>query len=193
MPLYATPAMKLLCCILFGLLMGACARNRALPGPPAPVDEAEYYSPGVSAAEVGRRKLLPDPINGLGQTNDPNIRLTDIRQTSSYTVLYLTFSLGDPRGRDYTYSSATSEISIQSGAVLMPFNSRDTYKLVKATGIPLSPNTQTVRGHERVDFVLYFERLPDAVEQFAMFECKDTPTQTCWNITGMRLQNAPKP
>ena len=137
---------------------------------------------------VNSRKLLPDPINGLGQTNDPSIRLTAIKQTVSYTVLYLTFSLGDPRNRDYTYNSSSSSISIQPEAVLMPRDSRETYKLLKATGIPTSPGSVEVKGSERVDFVLYFERMPDTVEQFAMFECKGTNTQTCWNITGMKLE-----
>lgn len=184
--------------LLFALLLaGACRSSRPLPAPPVPVDEAEYYAPGASTTDVlESRKLLPDPINGLGQTNDPNIRLTDIRQTPSYTVLYLTFSLGDPTGRgrdrDYTYSSASSDISIQPGAVLIPKDSKDTYKLVKATGIPMSPQRLEVRGNDRVNFVLYFERLPDTVQQFAMFECKSTNMETCWNITGMRLETEKK-
>jgi len=185
--------MKTLLYLFLGLLAGACSSTRPLTGPPPPVDEAEYYAPGPTGAEVVHsRKLLPDPINGLGQTNDPSIRLNDIRQTPSYTVLYMTFSLGDPRGRDYTYSSASSTISIQPEAVLIPKDSRDTYKLVKATGIPTSPNMLDVKGNERIDFVLYFERLPDTVEHFAMFECKGTNTQTCWNITGMKLEREKK-
>ncbi len=187
--------MKTYLFFFISLIAGACSSTRPLPGPPPPVDEAEYYAPGPTGAEVvNSRKLLPDPINGLGQTSDPSIRLTDIRQTASYTVLYMTFSLGDPRGRDrdYTYSSASSSISIQPEAVLIPKDSRDTYKLVKATGIPTSPNSLDVKGNERVDFVLYFERLPDTVEHFAMFECKGTTMQTCWNITGMKLDKEKK-
>lgn len=185
--------MKTFLYFFISLLIGACSGTRPLTGPPPPVDEAEYYAPGPSGAEVvNSRKLLPDPINGLGQTNDPSIRLNDIRQTPSYTVLYMTFSLGDPRGRDYTYSNASSAISIQPEAVLIPKDSRDTYKLVKATGIPTSPNTLDVKGTERIDFVLYFERLPDTVEHFAMFECKGTNIQTCWNITGMKLEKEKK-
>ncbi|MCY7359538.1 MAG: hypothetical protein LH609_19200 [Rudanella sp.] len=185
--------MKTILILLVTFLVGACSSTRPLPGPPPPVDEAEYYAPGRTGEEVvNSRKLLPDPINGLGQTSDPSIRLTDIRQTASYTVLYMTFALGDPRGRDFTYSSSSSEISIQPDAVLMPRDSRDTYKLVKATGIPTYPNSAQVKGNERVDFMLYFERLPDTVEHFAMFECKRTNTQTCWNITGMKLEKEKK-
>lgn len=191
--------------LFISLLAGACSSTRQLPGPTPPIDETEYYAPGqTSGADIlNSRKLLPDPINGLGQTNDPSIRLTDIRQTASYTVLYMTFALGPPAyngrrpkrhdygGNDYSYGAASS-ISIQPEAVLITKDNRDTYKLVKATGIPTSPNSLDVKGNERVDFVLYFERLPDTVEHFAMFECKGTNNQTCWNITGMKLEKEKK-
>lgn len=200
--------------LFISLFVGACSSTRQLPGPPPPVDETEYYAPAqASGADVlNSRKLLPDPINGLGQTNDPSIRLTDIRQTASYTVLYMTFALGPPGyngrrpkrhdygrrpnrhdygGNDYSYGAASS-ISIQPEAVLITKNSHERYKLVKATGIPESPNSLDVKGGEKVDFVLYFERLPDTVEQFAMFECKGTNTRSCWNITGMKLENGKK-
>ncbi|TAE28820.1 MAG: hypothetical protein EAZ91_13795 [Cytophagales bacterium] len=187
--------MKTLLYLIFGVLVvSACRFTRPVTGPATPVDEAEYYAPGPTSAEViSSRKLLPDPINGLGKTNDPAIRLTDIRQTPSYTVLYVTFSHGgDPRSSDYSYTSSASEISIKPKSVLVPHDSKDTYKLVKATGIPLSPNSREVRGNERVTFVLYFERLPDSVDQFAMFECKSSWMETCWNITGMRLTSEKK-
>jgi hypothetical protein len=206
--------MKTALYLFVGLLAGACSSSKPLPGTPAPLDEAEYYAPGPTGADfINSRKLLPDPINGLGQTNDPSIRLTDIKQTASYTVLYLTFALGDAGppllrsrnmgqrdpysgrrsfgGNDAGYGAASS-ISIDPKAVLIPKDSRERYKLVKATGIPETPNSMDVKGGDRVDFVLYFERLPDTVEHFAMFECEGTTTQTCWNITGMKLENEKK-
>jgi hypothetical protein len=179
------------------LVVNACRPTRTVTGPATPVDESEYYAPKATGTDlIASRKLLPDPINGLGQTNDPSIRLTDIRQTSNYTVLYLTFSLGNAAGRrsdrDYSTVSAASDISIKPEAVLIPKESRDTYKLLKATGIPLAPSSRSVRGDERVDFVLYFERLPDTVDYFAMFECKSSNLETCWNIVGMKLEKEKK-
>lgn len=169
------------------LLLTACAGSRPSGGPPAPTDETAYYTPRPTQ-RVTDKRILPDPINGLGQTNDPHIRVTDIQQTDRYTVLYISFGMDPKRGSFDSYSSSASDISIQPGAQLVTPGGAQKFKMLKAEGIPVSPDSRTVQTGEQVEFLLYFERMPDTTEHFAMYECESTSTQTCWNITGMKLR-----
>lgn len=166
---------------LAGLLAACSAGGRLPQGPPPPADGTEYYVAG-DPLPVGRKRLLPDPINGLGHANDPSIRVTDIRQTNSYTVLYMTFT---DQQRYGTISGGTA-ISIQPDARLVTPGGQS-FRLLKAEGIPLGPQSMEVRDAQPVPFRLYFERLPPDVTDFAMYECADEPGRTCWNVTGMRL------
>ncbi len=171
------------------LLLTACAGSRPLPGgPPAPSDETAYYTPRPTQ-RIADKRILPDPINGLGQTNDPHIRVTDIQQTDRYTVLYITFGADPKRGGSFDfYGTSASDISIQPGAQLVTPGGAQKFKMLKAEGIPLSPESRTVQTGEQIDFMLYFERMPDTTDHFALYECESTATQTCWNITGMKLR-----
>ncbi|GAA4457738.1 hypothetical protein GCM10023189_28940 [Nibrella saemangeumensis] len=173
--------------ILLLALLSACSTTQQLPQN-TPVDEGEYYMPSGSR-EVARKRLLPDPMNGLGQTNDPSIRVNDIRLTSNYTVLYMTYTNGSP------YSSGASSISFRPDAKLVAADGVRTYSFVKAEGIPLSPQDRQVHAAEKVDFVLYFKRLDTDVQEFAMFECKSDETTSCWNVVNMKVSTAstPKP
>jgi hypothetical protein len=168
-------------------LFAACTASRPVSGPPTPADETAYYTTRPTQ-RLGEKRILPDPINGLGQTNDPHIRVTDIQQTDRYTVLYLSFGSDNKRSTLDFYGSSASDISIQSGAYLVARGGEQKFKLLKADGIPFSPDSKTVQSGEQVDFLLYFERMPDTVSHFAMYECESTSTQTCWNIIGMKLR-----
>ncbi len=172
----------------FCLLTLGCATSSYTPSSP-PADPAEYYQASGHKTVLPNRRLLPDPINGLGQTNDPNIRVTDIRLTSSYTVLFLTFDLGQRNNNGSVASmyGSSSDISIQSKAHLVAPGTTKTYAFVKAEGIPVSPESRSISAGDRVEFRLYFERLDADVEQFNMFECNNDGNTTCWNITGMAV------
>jgi len=95
--------------ILVVIGMSGCATR---PQPQTATSAAEsdhYYVDRSSTAPVASRKLLPDPINGLGTTNDPSIRVTDIELTEKYTILRMTFKID--RTRDWNVTG--SQISIQ--------------------------------------------------------------------------------
>lgn len=173
------------CCLVLLLLVSACTSNRPARLT-APTDEAEYYQPNKPEYTV-RKQLLPDPTGGLGHSQDPDIRVTDIRLTASYTVLYMTFGK-DPEGRNNNYYG-TSSISFNPKAVLATADGKRTYKLVKTEGIPMSPETRDIKNEERVPFVLYFERLDPDVKSFDLFECKSDNQNSCFNVAGMSLDN----
>lgn len=175
--------MKALVALL--LLVSACRSNR-LPNVNAPADGAEYYLPG-QPMEVVQSRLYPDPQGGLGHSQDPDIRVTDIRLTASYTVLYLTFGK-DPHDRNNNYYG-TSSISFNPKAVLASPDGKHTYALIKTEGIPMSPESREIKNDEKVPFILYFERLDKGVESFDLFECQSDNQNSCFNVAGMSIRN----
>lgn len=173
-------------CIALLLLVSACTANRT-PKLTAPADAAEYYQPNKPEYAI-RKQLLPDPTGGLGHSQDPDIRVTDIRITASYTVLYVTFSK-DINDRNSNYYGASS-ISFNPKAVLASSDGRRTFRLVKTEGIPMTPETREIKNDERISFILYFERLDPDITTFDLFECQSDNQNSCFNVAGMNLTNA---
>lgn len=176
--------MKALVALL--LLVTACTSGRP-PALNAPADGAEYYQPHRPTYS-GQQRLYPDPQGGLGHSQDPDIRVTDVRLTASYTVLYMTYAKDrNDRSSNY-FGVGASQISFNPKAVLATPDGKRTYKLVKTEGIPMTPETREIRNDERLPFVLYFERLDNDVESFDLFECKSDNQSSCFNVAGI---NAP--
>ncbi|MBO0930419.1 hypothetical protein [Fibrella aquatilis] len=174
------------------LVMGSCCWLAAC-APTTPVhthraaDDSEYYVQAVPDDIINRR-ILPDPVGGLGHSNDPQLRVTDIRLTAQYTVLYLTF--------DHTLAgygnNAGTEISIDPKAKLLAPDGKSTFAFVKAEGLPLSPDSRKVEANDKVKFVLYFERLAPGIEEFALYEGEDTATLSFWRVSDMHVENSEK-
>jgi len=175
--------MKALLALL--LLISACRSNR-LPNVNAPADGAEYYLPN-QPAEMSQARLYPDPQGGLGHSQDPDIRVTDIRLTATYTVLYLTFGK-NPSDRNNNYYG-TSDISFNPKAILASADGKHKYALLKTEGIPTSPETREIKNDEKIPFILYFERLDKGVESFDLFECQSDNLNSCFNVAGMAIHN----
>jgi hypothetical protein len=166
--------------LLFGCW--ACTSSRPITGH-TPADPSEYYVQ-ASPLEALNRRILPDPVGGLGHSSDIQLRVTDIRLTNQYTVLYMVFdhSAGQNGGN-------ATQISIDPKAQLVSRDGQQRFAFVKAEGIPLTPDHMDVRVADKARFILYFERLAPGLDEFALFECEDTTTTTCWNITNMHVEN----
>ncbi|MCK8491287.1 MULTISPECIES: hypothetical protein [Spirosoma] len=167
------------------LLVSACTSHR-LPSVNAPADGAEYYQPNQPTYALQSR-ILPDPHGGLGHSQDPDIRVTDIRLTATYTVLYLTY--GKSKDDRYFNYAGTSAISFNPKAVLASSDGKRTYALLKTEGIPTSPETVEIKQDAKLSFVLYFDRLDKGVEAFDLFECKSDNENSCFNVAGMTVRN----
>ncbi|GAB3692081.1 hypothetical protein GCM10027592_10600 [Spirosoma flavus] len=176
--------MKALIAVL--LLFTACKSTRPL-SVDAPADGAEYYQVSQPLASFQQR-LYPDPQGGLGHSQDPDIRVTDIRLTASYTVLYMTYGK-NPNDRDNNYYGSSS-ISFNPKALLASADGKRTFKLLKTEGIPTTPDSREIKNSEIVPFILYFERLDDGIEQFDLFECKSDNYNSCFNVSGMNIRNS---
>ena len=168
------------------LLASACTSHRPA-AVNAPADGAEYYQRSQPLAAVAQTRLYPDPQGGLGHSQDPDIKVTDIRLTASYTVLYMTYGK-DPNERDNNFYG-TSAISFNPKAVLASSDGKKTYALLKTEGIPTTPETLDIKNDQRIPFVLYFEKLDPGVEAFDLFECKSDNQNSCFNVAGMTIRN----
>jgi hypothetical protein len=167
------------------LLASACASNR-LPKVNAPADGAEYYLPNQPTHALQSR-ILPDPHGGLGHSQDPDIRVTDIRLTATYTVVYLTY--GKDKSDRYFNYAGTSSISFNPKAVLASSDGKRTFALLKTEGIPMSPQTTEIKNDEKLSFTLYFERLDKGIEAFDLFECNSDTENSCFNVAGITIEN----
>lgn len=167
------------------LLVAGCASHRP-PVLNAPADGAEYYQRNQPITGFQQR-LYPDPQGGLGHAQDPDIKVTDIRLTASYTVLYMTYGK-DPNERNNNYYGSSS-ISFNPKALLASADGKKTYALIKTEGIPMTPETLDIKNDEKVPFVLYFERLDPGIEAFDLFECKSDNNNSCFNVAGMTIRN----
>ncbi len=175
--------MKLL--FVFLLFAAGCTGNRPVAVSNVPADGSDYYQP-AKPTFTGQPRLYPDPQGGLGHSEDPDIRVTDVRLTAEFTVLYLTFGK-DRNGRNNDLYS-TSAISFNPKAVLATPDGKRTYKLVKTTGIPMTPESREIRGDERLSFVLYFERIAPDIITFNLFECPSDDTNSCFNVSGINAE-----
>ncbi|HEY0108408.1 MAG TPA: hypothetical protein VGB67_02205 [Fibrella sp.] len=174
---------RLLLLIALCGLAQACNTVRPTPGH-QPADETEYYVKASPMEELNRR-ILPDPIGGLGHSNDAQLSVTDIRLTAKYTVLYMTFD----HARGQYGNSGSTQISIDPKAKLVSPDGKETFGFLKAEGIRQTPEHIDVQAGTKAKFVLYFERLTPGIDEFALFECKDSPGLSCWTITDMHVDN----
>ncbi len=168
--------------LMVGLTVG-CKTHRQLVATPRSFDSVTseaYYSPQPETSLTYKR-LLPDPINGLGQTNDPSLRVTDVEVTSKFTILHLTFANNDPRNDESRISFNTEK------AHLISPDGKRRFEFIRAEGISIAPVYQDVRAGNQVHFTLYFEPIPADLNEFGLFECDSDANNICWNVRNIIL------
>jgi OmpA-OmpF porin, OOP family len=132
--------------------------------------------------------------------NDKKTVITKVVLTDQYTVLYISYYNSnspqyDREGR--MIYRGEEFIGIKPSSKLFALNGARTFNLVRAEGIPYDPQRQTTLPGDRVNFVLYYERLDPGIQEFDMFECNDYDHIVCWNFYGIHVNNPapniPKP
>lgn len=126
-----------------------------------------------------------------GRSADPGVQILDIELTPQYTVLYMSFTERNPRryNRVTGKQEPNSRISIEPNGHLIAANGARTFRFIKAEGIPVKPQELNTFTGDRVDFVLYFERLDKGLEYFDLFQCNDTDQFVCWNMYDLYVKN----
>lgn len=154
-------------------------------------------APGLKA-QVQYTTELPR----VDDTNDPDVSIQRIELTPQYTILYMThqtpkkrrspFQIPLPNGGD---GGGVNTIGFQPTARLYVNQGERSYKFIRAENIPLQTRMKVLPG-DRVDFVVYFERIDPGYTTFDLYECKDHDTYTCFNFWGVHVINParkPKP
>jgi OmpA-OmpF porin, OOP family len=137
-------------------------------------------------------------------TRNPNVNgtaadYTEIRKvelTDRYTIIYITHTNNNRVRRNaqgQIINDGRSEIRIKPSSRLLGLNGQRSFRFIKADGIPVDPRFMTSMPGDRVNFVLYYERLDPGIEKFDLFECNDYDNMVCWNFYGVSVVNpAPK-
>jgi OOP family OmpA-OmpF porin len=125
--------------------------------------------------------------------NDEDVTIQRVELTEQYTIIYMKFqsqqediyrNLPIPRGR----MLESNTISFVPTSRLYVNQGERSYKFIRAENIPLERRRQVKPG-ERVDFVVYFERITPGYTTFDLFECKDGRGEICFNFWGVHITN----
>lgn len=142
---------------------------------------------------------------GGTSTRNPNVNrsaadYTEIRKvelTDRYTIIYVTHTNNNRvqrNGQGQIINAGKSEIRIKPSSRLLGLNGQRSFRFIRADGIPVDPQYMNSFPGDRVNFVLYYERLDPGIELFDLFECNDYDNMVCWNFYGVRVVNpAPQP
>jgi outer membrane protein OmpA-like peptidoglycan-associated protein len=128
--------------------------------------------------------------------------ITKVELTPEYTILTLRFSQrvspSQQRLREqfpeFFADPSFYTISIDPDSYLRATldGVSETFKFVKAVGIPLKPQRRRVQPGDVVSFLVYYERLKPGMELFTLYECQSDEDFTCWNFYGVHVSNPRK-
>lgn len=138
-----------------------------------------------------------NPQSG-SRSADRSITVADIRLTSQYTILYLSFTnTNSPQYQNgKMVNNGVNNIGFHTNSQLIAANGARTFKFIKSEGIPAIAPGQDVDKYgykaqpgSQTNFVVYFERLDKGLETFDMFECNDYDHLVCWNVYNLNVVN----
>ena len=130
------------------------------------------------------------------EVGDPDVRMTRIELTSKYTIIDFVivkqqsaFRMS-PDGRGFSLGDGTSEVCFRPDARLREIGGRQrSYKYIKVEGVPEDPKKYQMRGGEKIEFTVWFERMDAGVEAFDLIECKNSQGYVCFNFFGVECKN----
>lgn len=138
--------------------------------------------------------------------NDEDVSIRRVELTNEYTIIYMThlspggsgstgrrrnpFIIPQPDGGSRS-SWSESTIGFQPSSRIYINQGERSYKFIRAENIP--PETsRIVEPGERVDFVVYFERIDPGYTVFDLYECRDHGSVRCFNFWGVHITNPKK-
>jgi OmpA-OmpF porin, OOP family len=119
------------------------------------------------------------------EANDPEVSIRRVELTPKATVIYMTFA---KRRAVMADEVPVSEIQFQPNARLYVNQGEFSYKFLRAANIPVQGKRQVTNG-QRVDFVVYFERLRPGQTAFDLYECSDRDGYVCFNFWNVKVNN----
>ncbi len=139
---------------------------------------------GTASAQITDRPYIEERYTR-------SARITRVELTDRYTVIDMEY--GEPGMRQLFRLPAIpmgGQISIDPQSRLYkPGVTSRRYAFIRAEGIPVSPNSRSVRPGEVVGFRLYYERLDPGIEVFDFYEGKNPDQVEYWNFYGIHINN----
>jgi len=131
------------------------------------------------------------------QQSQEYVAINKIELTDDYTIVYFTYqtpkrrpSVLDFLSPNNQNSNGESIIQIDPKSRLYePQNVNKKFRFIKADGIPISPQKLAVYPGDKIQFVVYFERLDPGIEVFDMYEGKNYDSHQFWNFYGVNIRN----
>ncbi len=138
----------------------------------------------------------PEPR--IDDVNDREVTIRRVDLTNQYTVVYMTYQNSRkkderPKQRqDDNGEIHTHTIHFEPGSRLYVNDGAQSFKFIRAENIPVEKRRDVSAG-ERVDFVVYFERITPGIGVFDLFECSDRSRRdvVCFNFWGVHITNPP--
>ncbi len=121
------------------------------------------------------------------EANDSEVMIRRVELTPTNTIIYMTFAKGRAVDADMV---SVSKIQFKPTARLFVNDGEFSYKFIRASNIPVQGQRSVSRG-QRVDFVVYFERLKPGQTQFDLYECSDRNGFVCFNFWKVKIKNPP--
>ncbi len=131
----------------------------------------------------------------INEQSQKYIEIKKIALTDKYTIVYF-FIDNRPRTMQDLMEGRGSASHIKIDPKIKLINVKDddhVFKFIKAEGIVVEPQEQTLEAGDIVEFTVYFERLKPGVELFDIYEGKDfrnkTDNRHFWNFYGVHIRN----
>ena len=148
------------------------------------------YPSGGGNTGGGQQKQPPSGGSTRGRSADVGVSVNNVRLTNNYTILEITYyERGQPKYDQNNRQIATANIAFHAEARLVAANGAREFRFIKAEGIPIEPQRRNTFPGDRVDFLVYFERLDKGLENFDLFECNDYDHIICWNVYNLVVNN----
>lgn len=151
----------------------------------------------VTAATSAQVTLKPK----VDRQSSDDTFITKVELTPEYTILTLRWGKPlTPRQEQYRdlFPGLTNPnryvISVDPASTLRVVTEKgtQTFKFIKAVGIPVQPDYENVLPGDVVSFRVYYERLTPGLQTFTLFECQSEGTHECWNFYGVHITNPRK-
>ncbi len=180
---------NLLICLILSSVCSSCALMNMPTG-----GGGNYPNGGGNYPNDGGNTPSNTPSRSPNVDNQTNkgVTIRKVQLSDNYTILYMTYTNRNRIQRDREGNiirDGIDPVSFKPSALLYGLAGRRSFRFIKADGIPSDGQFIKTRPGDRLDFVVYFERLDPGIEEFDLYECSDYDQFICWNFYGINVYN----
>jgi hypothetical protein len=122
---------------------------------------------------LGQSTINPD----YQSKNHNGCELKQIEVADKYTIVSM----------EFTGNSDDAWCNLQPGVYIQDANGDNHYNMIKAEGVPLSPEKKHVKAGEKVSFKIYFPKIDKDIKMIDIIERSGTNSENSFNFFGVDL------